>query len=161
MLIARSINFQWEGKASCCQGRYCSVLLSQEMNDSFNSSCWAWAGPATPSHHSPSSLAQTHSMARVGIVDAALGSKQFLFEDHPSLLPDQGVGQAEVPLPALVLCLGVCVPGTRRGPGGTLGWSLASSAATSYYGLVRPVLSSCFSQVLCSGLLVDKLLNPF
>lgn len=37
------------------------------------------------------------------IMFAALGSKQFLFGDHPSLLPGQGVGQAEASLPASLL----------------------------------------------------------
>lgn len=67
----------------------------------------AAAGPGLglplPANTAQAPLAQIHSMASVGIVDAALGGKQFLFEDHPSLLPGRGIGQAEVPLPALVL----------------------------------------------------------
>lgn len=47
--------------------------------------------------------AQTHGMASVKRHVAALGSERF-FEDHPSLLPGQGVGQAEAPLPAMALC---------------------------------------------------------
>lgn len=57
-------------------------------------------------------------MARADVKFAALGSEHFLFGDHPSLSPGQGVGQAEAPLPALALStegFGALVQGRCRG----------------------------------------------
>lgn len=56
---------------------------------------------------------------------AALGSKRF-FGDHHSLLPGQGVGQAEARLPAVALLRGSRPLGRRAAREEHLAWSFES-----------------------------------